>query len=332
MSETERKYDAESHLKTRISLLFPKYTEHNPSDDLEVISDYFKYLAEHINHRRLRVDGAEELVSTFESVFLLLEQHLLLYPETIRKQVTEILAESKVSGTLAIIVNVPSEEIFGARLVEQFGVILGRLLSAFIFMGRSLDLSTDNYGLTQKNLFKAKLALSRLSQILKYAATIKLVDYDVAFHDLKDHYDPDLIQKSKLIALVNILRVQVDILPDKEIAGRIITRLERLEEEIRKPSPRWGVIIAGALALLGFLADLKQLDPEIYTNSYQRASQIVAVLFQDGSVSATKADNPLLAFGNNGGNGGKQENPFEQKDIDATAALPSGKEDDEKKK
>src|ERR1035437_4233583 len=102
----------------------------------------------------------------------------------------------------------------------------------------AIRLSEGGFSLSLENLFKAKLALSRLAQIVKYASTIEVVDNDAGFYDLKDHYDPDLIQKAKVVALVNLVRIQVDTLPDKDVARRIIDRIDRIEKEVRKPKPK----------------------------------------------------------------------------------------------
>ena len=292
MSEAERKYSDEELLKMRVDLLFSKYSEPDPGHDLETICKYFNYLSENIFPRRLKITGDKSLMVGFESVSLLLQERLLLYPETIRKQVEEIIKESKLGTILATVVNLPEEELHYARIAERYGVFGVFILSV---VGIKIRLAKEDFGLTRENLFNAKLALSRLAQIVKYASTIEVVDYDASFYELRNHYNPDLIQKSKVVALINILRVSVDTLPDKQIGQIILEKLDRLEKEVRKPKPRWGIILAGALALLGFLADLKGLFPDVYSDSYRTAAQIVAVLYQDGSVLATKSKTLLLS-------------------------------------
>jgi hypothetical protein len=241
------------------------------------------------------------------------------------KQVDAIVTDSDLGGILATVANLPEEELRIARLIQRYG-IFGRM--SVSILGLSMKLPEDGFGLSRENLFKVKLALSRLSQIIKYASTIEVVDHDAGFYDLKDHYNPDLIQKAKIVAMVNLVRIQVDTLLDKEVSNRIIDRIDRIEKEIRKPKPRWGMILASALALLGFLADLKTMYPDVYTDSYQMVSQIVSVLYQDGSVLATKTKTLLLTDAVSVANHPEQPKPPINSPNDNPVALAPQKRDE----
>lgn len=322
----EEKPTAEELIKLKVDSLFNKYYERESSDELEIISQYFIYLAEQIDARCLRVNGRRDMITSFESVFLLLQERLFLYPETIRKQVDAIATDTGLGGTLATVANLPEEELRIARMIQRYG-IFGRM-SVSLF-GLSMKLPKDGFGLSREKLFSVKVALSRLAQIIKFASTIEVVDHDAGFYDLKDHYNPDLIQKAKIVAMVNLVRIQVDTLPDKEISNRIIDRIDRIEKEIRKPKPRWGMILASALALLGFLADLKTIYPDVYTDSYQMVSQIVSVLYLDGSVLATKTKTLLLTEAGSGTNQPEQPKPPMNSPNDDPIALTPKKIEEE---
>ena len=156
--------------------------------------------------------------------------------------------------------------------------------------------------------------------------SIELLDYDDALSDLKDHYDPNLIQKSRILTLVNLLKVHAEGIPDKETGGRILARLDRLEEELKKKSPRWGVILAGFLALVGFLADLKGLHPNIYGDCYKLGAQIVNALYHEGGVFANKSKTLLLAAPVDNGH---RKQPRPEDLPPEVAVLPEQEEDQE---
>ena len=198
MTDQEKKQAEEDYLKIRVESLFSKYYEREASEEFEIISKYFGYLAEQIDARRLFINGSKDLLTSFESVLLVVQERLMLYPESIRKQVDTILKESDLGTTLATVINLPEEELRISRLIQRYG-FFGKITISVL--GLSMQVPERGFGISRENLFKSKLALSRLSQILKYAATIEVVDHDAGFYDLKDHYDPDLIQKAKVIAL-----------------------------------------------------------------------------------------------------------------------------------
>ena len=111
---------------------------------------------------------------------------------------------------------------------------------------------------------------------------------------MKDHYDPDLISRNKLLALFHILQVEVAELPEGSTKKILLTKLEAIEAELRKPKIKWGTIIMSFFVLFGFLADLKTLSPATYDKSYRVISEIISVMHMEGSVSASKHSVPKL--------------------------------------
>jgi hypothetical protein len=145
-------------------------------------------------------------------------------------------------------------------------------------------LKRDHRAVTSSDLFDAKIGLTRLAQIVRYASTIELLDYDMGIDELSDHYDPALLEKPKLLALVNVLKLQVGGLVDESIRRRLTERIDKLEEEIRRPRPRWGRIISGFFIIFSFVADLKTVSPSLYDSVYKTAESIIMVLHRDAAV------------------------------------------------
>jgi len=235
----------------------------------------------------LRLDP--DFLRHFEAVSLLLRDHLRLYPPTILKQVETIL-DKNVERVFAILSTFSRREVrrmLRPSLLESFA-------KGFPFV------TIREGGLSRANLFEARIALNRLAQIVRYAASVQLVDYDIDIDELADHYDPKLLDKPKLLALINLLKVQIGQVPDSTIRDRLMDRIDRLEDEIRKPRPRWGRVIAGFFVLYSFVADVRTISPGAYDVVYNTISAIVATLHQDGGVQHRQRL-PLLPEGSDAG-------------------------------
>lgn len=275
-----------------IDLLFSQYLEHDPPEDLRVISKYFEHLGEQINYRPPYINVSNALLMRFESVCLVLRDRLSIYPDTVHAQVEQILKDSGLERMFAVMAALSIEEV---KRTEIHGM-LGRAIRALPSLFRP-ELNQDVISVpTRQAMFEAKIALNRIAQILRYASSIEVADYDKTTNDLKDHYDPSLIDKWRIVALLNVLRVQTNNVSDMGVQKRLLENIDRIEQEIKRPKPRWGRIIATAFVLFGFLADLKTLNPTIYDSLYRTAHAIVNILHVEGSVEEQRRK-PLLPMG-----------------------------------
>jgi hypothetical protein len=57
MAADRKAPDFEKTLKLHVEMLFSKYSDSVPSDDLRVISDYCRYLADCVDYKNLRMEG-----------------------------------------------------------------------------------------------------------------------------------------------------------------------------------------------------------------------------------------------------------------------------------
>ena len=275
-----------------VNFLFSHYLNQEPSEDLRVISKYFEHLGKQILYRPPRVDVSNALLTRFESVCLLLRDRLRIYPETIRAQVEQILKDSGLERMFAVMAALSTEEM---KRTEMHNA-LSRAISALPSLFRPA-LNQDVISVpTRQSMFEAKIALNRIAQILLYASSIEAVDHDNTTNDLKDHYDPSLVDKARILTLLGLLRSQTNDVSDMDIRRRLLESADRIEEEIRRPKPRWGRIIATAFVLFGFLADLKTVNPTVYDALYRTAHVIVNVIHIEGSVEHQRRK-PLLPMG-----------------------------------
>ncbi len=270
-------------LKFHIKHLFSDSMGWDLSEQLSYISEYYAYLARALNHRRINIDADPELIQQFESLFLWLQDRLVVYPDSIRRQISKIVEENALCDLFAILSVLSPEEI---SKLQQKSRMFSMAAAFYPFKFWMTSRSDGLKQLTRPKVVEAKMALNRLSQILKFAASIEVVDYDETFGDFKDNFDPNIVAKTKLLTLVNYLHSQANSIFDEAVRTRLTKKLDDLEAEIRKPKVRWGVVITGFFILFGFLADLKTIDPTIYDKPLQTVNSILVVLHKDSLVSS----------------------------------------------
>lgn len=276
--------DPQDELKRHIDWLFSTYIQHDISDELNDIAKYYSFIAEKINPRSFTIAVRSDLIQCFESIHLLLLDKIRIYPDTIQNQITNITIDNHVCEIMAIAGSIDNEDLSQIKFTGTFQKLFG----LFPFWGEKFAISIDNakyIEITRKSLFNLKVSLNRLSSILTYAASIKLIDYDESFYKFRENYDLDLIDKNKLFAFINILRVQVNNIPDSKEKNIILEKLENIETEIHRSKARWGIVITGFFILFGFLADLKTLKADIYQEPYIIVQKIIATIHNDGIVS-----------------------------------------------
>ncbi len=283
MDEKELEY-----LKIHLRSLFYNENERDLSRDFKYISDYYRYLAKCIDYQKFSINSDIELLEEFEAVHLWLQEKLLLFPDIIRKQVDEIFTDQKLCDVVSFMTNMSEEHVYEIQRNKKFR----RFPKLYSFLGVKLILPNEQSELIKEDTFFAvKMALSRLSQILKYASSVNVSNYDETIHEFKDHYNPELINKNKILTLINYLRVQIGNNPENENLEKISRRLDSLEAEIQRPKVRWALVITGFFVLMGFLADLKTLEPNIYSEPFKTIESIIHVIHADGLVQESMSKN-----------------------------------------
>ena len=267
-------------LKYQIKDLFSHSATWNLSEQISQISEYYGYLANALDHRRVSIDADPELIQRFESVFLWLQDRLVVYPDSIRRQIAKIEQDNFLCELFTILSVLSPEERNNFPRRSPFFL-------AFYSFWR-IDQSDGLEQLTRSRVLGAKMALTQLSQVLEFATSIKVVDYDETFGDFKDNFDPNLIEKTKLLALVNYLHTQANSISDEAVRTQLTGKISDLEKEIRKPKVRWGAVITGFFILFGFLANLKTMHPTIYDRPLQTVESILLVLHKDSLVSSNE--------------------------------------------
>jgi len=282
--ETEKKEkEPQDSIKQSIDWLFA--IPRDISNELKDIAKYYSFLAEKINPKTFSIEIRQDLIQCFESVYLLLIDKMQFYPDAIKNQIATINRENHICDIMAIAGSMEPADLNRIKFKSSFQA----LADIIPFIGRSFRISIDNgkyVDITRKSLFRLKVSLNRLSSILTYASTMKVADYDGSFYKFKDRYDPDLIDKNKILAFINILRVQINNNSSSKEKSIILEKLDNIETELRRPKVRWGIVITGFFILFGFLADLKTIAPDIYKEPYAIVQKVLATIHEDGVVSA----------------------------------------------
>ena len=274
--------EADERQERNLDLLFSSYIDRDRERDLKYIAEYYEYLADKISHKRLVAAVSIKLLKRFEATFLMLRQILASYLESIGKQADSICEGLSLERLFAALAIETSEN---RRHYETF---LDRMFAGFI---EATNRGNKDQSLVSENsLLNAKIALGRLAQLAFYAASLKLDEPAEPDSEFSDHYSPDLADKAKVLALLNVLRSQANSLQDENVRGRLIGALEKLEIEIRKPRPRWKMAIGTFFILFGFLADLKTIEPRVYDPLYRTVEALVRVLHEEGTVQHHRKD------------------------------------------
>ncbi|HXT16337.1 MAG TPA: hypothetical protein VN706_11945 [Gemmatimonadaceae bacterium] len=275
------------YFRKRIEHLFYASTVGDAPHSIRFISEYCRYLASGIDQRGAIVIPPD-LLGSFESVYLWLSDRIKGYPDGVKNQVKQIVDGEKLCDRFARLASLSEHELEHYRRRRTGASVKVDLVGMLLRPSFGYEDGT----LSRSELFDIRTALGRLAQVLTFTASIEPVDYDEALVDSTDHFDPNLIDRNRLAALIAILRIQAAEIPDAANKQRIGETVDRLETELKRPKVRWGIVISTAFVLFGFLADLKTISPETYEAVHRTAETIVSVLHHEGQVQ--KATNAKL--------------------------------------
>ena len=192
-----RMEDPQVAMRQKIKWLFMQYVERDLSNELGDIADYFSFIAERINADSLSIDVDSDLIRCFESVHLLLSDKLVLYPEPIQKQVAAISADHRLCDVLALLGSLSAKEISQLN-GDKFRLARALVESLSLFPRRKPPYGSGSAPVISRPQFlRMKVAMNRIASVVKYASTIKMVDYDESALSFRRNYNPELIDKKQ---------------------------------------------------------------------------------------------------------------------------------------
>jgi|GEM_PF-2556960 len=304
-------------LKFYIDVIIRDGGTDDPKQDMINLADYYQYLSERIIPEEYAVDVNENFLLSFESLYLWLQEKLTLLPPNIKNQIEEIFTEKNLCEIFAILSSVSAKDIRRFNRIKSYGVL------ASVFTSRlDIKINTQQAELvSSRNILDTKVALTRLAQVVRFSAS-KVSDVSLGsanFEEFKSSYNPDLINKAKVSALVSILKSQITDLPQDKNTELLIEKLDEIETEVKKPKPHWGLIFSTLFVVFGFTADLKTLNPDVYEKPLQTIENILLTVHEEGKVETNKAARKLISE--------SPSKPFSSTKV-KDAVLTSRKEDE----
>jgi hypothetical protein len=291
MTERDEPEDFEKDLLSRTAYLNLGSDWDSLAYRLRIVAQYFGHVAETIDFNGVGLRCRPEIADRFEKVWLWFHDNLRRLPTSIGSRVHDIVGTTNPCEIIATMASLGEDQLERLRWKGSFP--LSR------WFPRLFPSEIVGLGLTPSRLLAAKIALKRLAPIIEHAAdSIDRLDSDDDhdfYEDLGEdraHYDPGLIDKNRLFALINIIRVEVNRAHNKRASDAILLRLDKIETCLRKQKVPWKTVLTAVIVLWGVMADLKTQCPGVYDGAADAVGQMVQVLHSDGQVQRSQRDLP----------------------------------------
>lgn len=271
-------------LKADINRILDGTDYPSSKDKMLSVSKYYLYMSESIASEKILINCDKDLLISFEAIYLWLQEKLSYLPSHLNEQVKTIFSDAKLCDLFAILSSLGNDEIKYINRRRRINSSFGIMTSLFSSLSHS---EVEELQLvSQSSLLNAKIALTRLHQVTKFSAS--KIEREFYSNDGLDafssRYNPEIINKSRIVALVNLLKSQYEEVEQNDDTKLILEKLEKVEEEINKRKPHWGLIFSTIFVIFGFTADLKTLSPEIYTKPLKTIESILIYLHEEGQV------------------------------------------------
>ncbi|WP_289032224.1 hypothetical protein [uncultured Paraglaciecola sp.] len=284
-------------------------------DKMLTVSSYYRYMSTSIASDEILIDCDRELLSNFEAVYLWLIEQLVYLPAHLKNQVENIFQEAKLCELFAILSSLSDKEIWTINRRRRLSSSMG--IFASFFKIRNYSELEESQLVSTTHLVNAKIALTRLSQVTRFSASKFDDDFYAVdgFEEFSSRYNPEIINKARIVALVNLLKSQFHEIEENDDTKLILEKLEAVEKEINKRKPHWGLIFSTVFVIFGFTADLKTLNPDAYKKPLETIEAILYNLHEDGQVEKN-ISKKLPYSPNDNGKNQKSIGLFRREDIE----------------
>jgi len=252
--------------------------------DLITVADYFEHLSINLGNEISIYNVPYNLISNFDTIYLSLLDYLEYYPTNNLEQVKEIVEKNNLGYFFSKLSILSSQK----KDMSNADKLSNNILQA-LFRVKNQDINNGE-------LFDVKMALNRLSQIVKYVSSKEISYIKSEYNDFSEHYNFDLIDKEKIIALISLLKIELKSKgEDNPKIKKLLDKVDAVEKEIRKKDIKinWSFVVTSLFVAYGFLADFKSLMPEEFEKAVQIAGKIIEVLHHEPQVSKKSVANPF---------------------------------------
>lgn len=245
-------------------------------DKVRRSASVFRFVSSRLDPRSRTLDVPDEVATRFESVCLWVRKILPQLAPEVQEQAKKLIEDTNAEHTILAIHTLGDEHRRRLRF-KQSASIAAALANMFGMFKIGIDDSTAAM-LREEQLQSTKIALGRLAAMLDYAANDlnEIEDLDDLY--FRKHYDPQRVDRIRVITLLQTLKSQLEALPENDVRNRLIANVEELTREVQRPRPRWRSFLGKAIILLAVVADIKTMHPELGSDILRTIDVVIQVV------------------------------------------------------
>jgi hypothetical protein len=277
-----RNEEIESKIIQNIQMMLSYKRQENALLYLKEIAEYYGYLSENLDFPSLGSDLNFKLITSFESIWYILQYYLKDIDPLLLKTIEDIFQRSNIFNFFSLL----------AILIPNNGLIRYRRRKLFQSISFSIpSILTINNDNTENNTINSDTVLSIKAAIFRVASIVNTISIDDYSEDIgldkniKTRYNPELIDKEKILVLLELLKNNIISISETEDTKILITKIEIIENEIKKKQNiKWGKVFALIFVIFGFISNMKTIFPEQYDKAFYSLSRIITTITNEGQV------------------------------------------------
>lgn len=217
----------EARLVSNIKMMGTYKRFENAEMHLPEISEYYRYLSENLTFPLLGSDLPIDFITSFESVWYILQYYLKSIDANALKSIEEILIKSNALEIFSILaVLLPNNELRRYRRKSIFSSISYSIPS----LGLNVELGSDSSKsiIDSEVVLKIKASIFRITSIINNVSVNDYSDDLTVDESIKTRFNPELIDKDKLIALLSLLKSNISSLPETKDTKVLLSKMNSL--------------------------------------------------------------------------------------------------------
>jgi len=281
--------ETESKIINNINMMLNYRRQENAHMYLKEIAEYYEYLSENLDFPSLGSDINFKLITSFESIWYILQYCLKDDDPKTLKTIEDIFKESNMFNFFSILaVLIPNNGLLRYRRRKLFRSISFTVPSIILNIK---DNNAENNVINSDTVLGIKAAIFRVANIVR---TINSDDFseDIGLdRDIKTRYNPELIDKEKILALLELLKNNIISISETEDTKILLSKIDIIEIEVKKKQNiKWGKVFALIFTIFGFVSNMKTIFPEQYDNAFYLLSRIITTVTNEGQVDRVNSN------------------------------------------
>ncbi|NOY43354.1 MAG: hypothetical protein GXP26_16155 [Planctomycetes bacterium] len=258
-------------------------------DRLRNAASYLRFIGSRLDPHTRDLRIPDELANRFESLSLWIRKIMPELPPEVREQAIALLDDTKTEQTI-VTLHTLGEDIRRRLRFRQSSSFVVMFANVFGLFKTGLDESIAEL-VSEEQLQIIKVALGRLAGMLEYAAEDLSQDEEIDDIFYRQHYDPQLVDRARVLVLLNSITLQLESLPDDEVKKHLLQNVERLKREASRSRPRWRSFLGNALIILAIIADIKTMHPDIGEEILRTIDVVIQTVVSECQVTPNRMPN-----------------------------------------